>query len=161
MSREPDHGHQRSVETNDEGAEWPYASLVLFGHFGASTPEGKRVAWRSTAFLALLVASALALRDGYQTPFPDLLWLLGIPGAAAGMWWSYARYLGALDELARTLQLRAFAFAYGAAMTLMTVGLALASVTPAPEVSRGLLALPVLAEPLRGAVLVYLARKHR
>ena len=148
-------------DRTDEPGDWPYASLVIFGFFGTDTPEGKRLARRTTAFLALLVVGGIGLRDGYRTPFPDLLWLICIPGSAVGMWWSYTRYLRALDELRRTIQLKAFAFAYGAALTLMVTGLGVALIDPTPQVPRQLLALPVLAELFRGAALAYLARHYR
>lgn len=161
MSRAPHDVSQHQAETEEERAEWPYASLIFFGFFGTKTPAGKRLAWRTTAFLALMVVCGIGLRDGYRTPFPDLLWLTGVPGSALGIWWSYARYLKALDELSRAMQLKASTFAYGAALTLMLTGIAVALIDPTPEIPRQLLALPVLAEVVRGVALAYLARQYR
>ena len=144
-----------------EESDWPYASLMLFGFFGTDTPHGKRLAWRTTVLMVVFAVCAVGLSDGFGHGFPDVLWVLGLPGSVAGLGWAYASYLGSLDELSRTIQLRAFAFAYGAAMTLMAAGvtIALAAGTGAAPVS--LLALPVLAELCRGAALAYLARQYR
>jgi hypothetical protein len=158
MSRDP---HVDNHLTEDEGAEWPYASLVFFGFFGTGSPAGRRLAFRTTAFIVLSVVSILGLSDGFEAFFPDLLWLLGLPGAVLGMWWSYARYLGSLDELSRTIQLKGFAAAYGAAMTLLAGSLAIAWFDPSPRVPWELLALPVFAEAVRGMALAYVARQSR
>lgn len=146
---------------SEENAGWPYASLLLFGFFGAGTPEGKRLARRTFGFLIVYVVCALGLAGGYDGPFPDLLWLAGAPGAAVGVWWAYARYLGELDELSRAIQLKALAFAYGAAMTLMVTALAVSWLRPGAETPETLILLPLLAEGFRGVALVYLARQYR
>lgn len=161
MGREPEHVRHHGDAEYDESAEWPYASLAFFGFFGTGSPAGKRLARRTTGFLLLFVVSMLGLDDGFRAVFPDLLWLVGLPGAVVGLWWSYARYLASLDELGRMLQLKAFAAGYGAAMTLLAIALAVAWIHPTPRVPWELLALPIFAEGFRGLALAYVARQYR
>ena len=151
----------RAHDAPGEDAEWPYASLLILGYFGADTPAGKRLARRTTGFLLVFVVSMLGLRDGFEQLFPDLLWLLGLPFSVLGIWWAYARYMPTLDELSRVIQLRSFAVAYGAAMVLLAVGLAVAWINPTPRVPWQLLALPVFAEGARGMALAHFARRYR
>lgn len=163
MRQEPDADARHEAEPGhvpEPGSEWPYASLLIFGFFGTDTVEGKRLAWRTTLFLVMFVVSVLGLTGGYESAFPDLLWVVGIPGSVAGIWWSYARYLGALDELSRTIQLRAFGVAYGAAMTLMAVAVAVAWIPGEPAAPAPLVGLPVFAEGARGLALAYFARRY-
>lgn len=159
MDRQPESSADRNGV--GEGADWPYASLMLFGFFGTDTPEGKRLAWRTAAALVLFVVSALGLADGFHSPFPDVLWVLGLPGSVLAIGWAYGRYLGALDELNRTIQLKAFVFAYGAAMTLMAIGVTVALIAPTSASPKRLLLLPVFAELFRGVALAVLARRYR
>lgn len=160
MPDQPD--ANRHTDPVEETTEWPYTTLLLFGHFGKSTPAGKRLSRRTNAFLALFVVCMFTggTRDGYHA-LPDLLWLLGPPVSAIGMGWAYAVYLRSLDELSRLLQLQAFAFGYGAAMTLMAVGLAVTWIAPTPRVPWELVTLPVFAEVFRGLALAHLARQYR
>ncbi|MDX1673322.1 MAG: hypothetical protein R3314_00865 [Longimicrobiales bacterium] len=144
-----------------EESDWPYASLLIFGFFGTGTPQGKRLAWRTTALMAVFAVSAVGLSDGFRRPFPDVLWLLGLPGSAVGVGWAYGTYLGSLDELSRAIQLRAFAFAYGAAMALVATSVTIVLAAGLRVAPMSLLALPVLAEACRGLALVYLARQYR
>lgn len=161
MPEQPESSSQSHPE--EETAEWPYTTLLLFGYFGKNTPAGKKLSRRNNTFMALFLVCMLTggARDGFHALFPDLLWLLGLPLSVMGAVWAYAVYLRSLDELSRMLQLKAFAFAYGAAMTLMTVGLAVASIAPVPRVPWELLVLPVLAEVFRGLALAHLARQYR
>ncbi len=157
--------HSNADRRNDpieDPAEWPYTTLLLFGYFGQNTPAGKRLSRRTNAFMALFVVCMFTsgARDGYHA-LPDLLWVLGIPASVIGIWWAYSRYLRSLDELSQMLQLKAFAFGYGAAMTLMAVGLAVAWIAPTPRAPRELLVLPVFAEVFRGLALAHLARQYR
>lgn len=145
----------------DTRADWPYGTLFFFGFFGTETPEGRRLAWQSSALLVFFLVCVLGLRDGYGRAFPDVLWVVGIPGSVVGLWWAYARYLGALDELSRAIQLKAFAVAYGAVMTLVAGALAVAWIDPAPAVPEHLVLLPVFAEGFRGLALAVLARRYR
>lgn len=134
--------------------DWPYRSLLVFGYFGRDSPGGKRFAWETTAWLVLAVVAMVA-----RGP-----WAFGLPVAVVGIGWSYARYLGGLDELSRTIQLKAFAVAYGAAMTIGAVlaALALASPDGGGGVSPiAVFPLLVLAEIVRGIALVVQARRYR
>jgi len=143
----------------DEGASategpaaWPYASMLIFGYFGADTPAGKRLARETSAALVLIVVAAVL----------GGVWSMGIPAGVAAIGWSYARYLPQLDELSRSIQLRALAFSYGAAMTLGAAVLAVALAWPDAAIGpAGSFVALVLAEPLRGVALVVLARKYR
>lgn len=143
-----------------EAAPWPYTSLLLFGFFGADTPEGRRLARRTTGALALTVASLIGLQIvSPGGPAAAVLALLA-PVGVVGVGVAYARYLAALDELARLLQLKAFALAYGVVMALGMAGVAVAMAGGWRLGARGLYSLLVLAEPLRGAALAYLAKRH-
>ena len=87
-----------------------------------------------------------------------------MPIAVAYIVWAYVRYLKELDELSRLLQLQALAFSYGAVMTLAAAwaGLAVAGFAFDRPMYPGMVfAWLLIAEALRGAVLVYLARRRR
>lgn len=149
-----------STDRLDDAAEWPYATLFFFGSFGAHTPAGRRLRRESALSLALVIAGTILVNAGLTVPV--VIGAIGLPLGVAGMAWAYSRYLGSLDELGRLVQLKAFAFSYGA---VMTVGAAL---TGSWRVAGGgaidplvFLAVLVLAEPLRGLSLVVLARKYR
>jgi hypothetical protein len=149
--------------TDDEGSEstWPYSSLLLLGFFGADTPGGKRLAWETAVPAAVFVAATLVLSGVVSQPLPNLVWALAMPACVIAIGWSYSRYMETLDELSRMIQLKAFAFSYGAAMVI-AVGVG-ALVLTYPQIARapGLLLLLILfVEPLRGAALAYLARKY-
>ena len=134
--------------------DWPYTSLLGFGYFGQDSPGGKRLARETTAWLALAVV-AMVLGG---------LWAYALPVSVLGVGWAYVRYLGGLDELSRTIQLKAFAVAYGAAMAIGAVlaALALASPDGGPGVHPAVI-FPtlVLAEGVRGVALVVQARRYR
>lgn len=134
--------------------DWPYTSLLMFGYFGQGSPGGKRLARETTVWLALAVtAMAVAGPLAYA-----------LPVSVVGIGWSYARYLDGLDELSRTIQLKAFAAAYGAAMTIGAVlaTLALAAPSVGPGMSpAAVFPLLVLAEGVRGITLVVQARRYR
>jgi hypothetical protein len=148
-------------ETKDKQA-WPYASLLIFGFFGTGTPAGRKLARRTTLALGIFVFSAVMLGSGAAGPVPRGVWMLAIPGSVALIGWAYARYLHALDELSRLIQLKAFAFAYGAAMVLLWVGVAVgwSDAGPPDANPRLLILLVVCAEVLRGFALAYNARKY-
>jgi hypothetical protein len=142
---------------------WPYASLILFGFFGARTPEGKKLAWQSALAASIMFAAALAILYDVGGAALQVLWALLIPGGVVGLGWAFFRYLQALDELSQIIQLKAFSVAYGAAMVLYFVSLTHGLADQPPSIfptGGGLGFWIVAAEPVRGAALVYLARKY-
>jgi hypothetical protein len=134
--------------------------LLLFGFFGTDTPAGKRLARRTTAGLVLFLISGVAL-GGEGDLIPKWIWVACVPLSVAGIAVAYGIYLRQLDELSRLIQLKAFAFAYGA---IMTVALGLSAVVlTRPSLAHPALLLGglVVIEGLRGLALVVLARRYR
>lgn len=164
MSGLPREEVEASSDRSGDRPGWPYASLLLFGFFGVDTPEGRRLAWETSAGLALLLVAAVALRSDPAFPLPELLWVVALPAGPVVIGWAYARYLAKLDELGRMIQLRAFAFSYGAVLTLAAAMIAVLLADPslgeavAPST---FLAWLVAAELFRGLALVVLARTYR
>lgn len=166
-----DHGRRQRVErypgprprADGPSTEWPYASLLVFGFFGSDTPAGRRLVWRSNAGIAVVVISVALLLRLSHLHWALAAGLLGLPAGVAGIAWSYARYLSELDELSRMIQLRAFAFSYGAAMTIAAalLGPALLFSGPSPLSAAAVLPWLVWAEGCRGLALVVLARRYR
>jgi hypothetical protein len=148
-----------------DNAEWPYSSLLVFGFFGADTPGGKRLVWQTSIALVLIVASSWALTGVIPQVLPAIVWVVAMPAGVGAIAWSYARYLAGLDELSRTIQLKAFAATYGAVMVLAAAIVAILLAVP-DEAARvahpaAYLSLLVLVEPFRGLALVFFARKYR
>ena len=144
--------HQDPPSPRD--GDWPYASLLVFGYFGEDSPGGKRLARETTVWLAVAVVAMVV----------GAPWAYGLPVSVVGIGWAYARYLRGLDELSRTIQLKAFAVAYGTAMAIGAVLTALALAWP--EVGQGVSLVAVfpvlvLAEGVRGVALVVEARRYR
>jgi len=151
------------TDVPEPGLPWPYASLILFGFFGASTPEGKRLAWQSVLAGGIMFAAALAILYGVGGVALQALWALLIPAGVVGIAWAFFRYVQALDELSQSIQLKAFSVAYGAAMVFYFVSLTHGLVDHPESVfpsGGGLGFWIIAAEPVRGATLVYLARKY-
>lgn len=149
------------LDPTPERTSWPYGSLLFFGFFGTGSPGGRALAWRTTGALGLVIVCAIGAQGGLPGPVPEVLWALGVPLGVILIGWAYARYLEALDELSRLIQLKAFAFAYGAAMTA-AMGIfawGVAQGEPA-SVSVGGLFWIVAAEPLRGVALMQIARRY-
>jgi hypothetical protein len=147
-------------DTTPREPGWPYTSILIFGFFGSDTPEGRRVAWRTTGALVVFVAAALGLRGLLMPQVPPLVWGLMVPLSVASIFSAHADYVRSLDELARALQLAAFAFAYGCVFVIAAAlyGFSAAGViTVDPVVWFAAL---VVAEPLRAAALARLARRY-
>lgn len=148
------------TEESDREVGWPYASLLLFGYFGSGTEAGKALARQTTVALVLLLfVGVFGIHETGPLPGPAPLWAVVATGAVAFIAFAYSRYLGALDELSRVIQLKAFAVAYGSAMTLLVgiwaLGLALNG-EPFPWTPLAVLA----AEPIRGLALALVARRY-
>jgi hypothetical protein len=147
----------------EDGAPWPYASLFFFGFFGTDSPAGKRLAWRTTWGLGLFLLGAFLLAP--QHTVTSVGGFLAMPGGVLLIGRAYRSYLRELDELSRTIQLEAFSLAFGAAMTLMAILMAVEMVAP-PGTHLGPGTAPLatwllLAEPFRGLALVIVARRYR
>lgn len=149
------------TDAGDEQAAWPYASLLLFGYFGSGDAGGRQLGRRTTAALALIVLAAIGASGAFGTGIPHAIWALAIPLGVALIGWSYAVYLGTLDELSRMIQLQAMAFAYFATMVLFFTAIAIGLVQPDVRLTGLPVVLVVFAEPLRGLALVYFARQHQ
>lgn len=152
---------ERSVES----PAWPYASLFIFGFFGTGSPGGKRLAWRTSGALALVLVGMVL--TGAPSPAVALAGAAVIPVGVLGIAISYTSYLRELDELSRLIQLEAFALSYLAGGVIVGIlgGISLAF----PELwgfsTWGGPVAPVfwiiLAEPFRGLALVLRARRYR
>lgn len=152
----------RQAEPDRDETRWPYGSLLLFGYFGAREPAGRKLAIRTTVALAAVVLAVLALEGVLLRSVPAAVWALVIPAAVIGMVWANAAYLRTLDELSQTIQLKAFAFAYGSVMVLASAYFALLLAHPAAAGwlgAGGFMVWLIVAEPLRGLALVHLARR--
>lgn len=146
----------------EDDATWPYASIILFGYFGAHTPEGRRLAVRTMAGILVVAVAILILELGVGGPWITLVAAVAIPAGVALIILENARYLRRLDELSRSLQVQAFAVGYGAAMLIMAALLAIHLAVPSTWGLHQIpmVALLVMAEPIRGAALARLARRH-
>lgn len=154
------HMPEHSSQGAERGAMWPYASLFFLGVFGVKRPPERRLGRRMGIIWVVLIVAVVAVNT--TGPPWNAFLATAIPGAVAASGWAFARYLGELDELSRTIQLRGLAFAYGCVMVLLFAWVAFVEVrggvvpgTPA------FLVWILLAEPLRGAALVWIARRYQ
>jgi hypothetical protein len=154
-----EHEHEHEQDEGG-GAGWPYSSILIYGFFGSDSPEGRRVSWRTGGALFVLVCAMLGVQGQLMPEVPPQVWAVILPLSVASMVAAQAEYVRSLDELRRTLQLKAFAFAYGCAMTLAAAvyGFTVAGVLRAePVVGFGVL---VCAEPLRALALGWLVKRY-
>lgn len=157
---------RQELEADERSSEWPYASLLVVGVFGVRSPAAKKTLFTTTLALLLVVVSLLGLGDRIAHGVGDWVWAMVLPLAVAWIVWANVGYLRSLDELGRTLQLKAFALSYGAVMTLAAV---LVGVVNAMTAAGGYATVDahvfflvlVLAEPIRGVALAVLARNYR
>lgn len=152
---------EREVQEEEGKASWPYATLLFFGFFGTATPEGRRLArWTAMATVGAAIGGA-GLASGWPGGPGRLVWAAVLPAMMVLVAIAYVRYLAALDELARLIQLQAFAVAY-AFMIVVAAGLLVyVYIAADPNVHWGLAAATIaLAEVVRGAALAFFARRH-
>lgn len=151
---------RRQDAVEDERTNWPYSSILLFGFFGARSPEGRRLVWRTTGALVVFVAASLGVRGLIMPEVPAPVWGLMLPLSVAAIVSANVDYVRSLDELEQALQLKAFAFAYGCVFVIAAAlyGVSAAGAFAVPAV--GWFGALVVAEPLRAAVLARLAREH-
>jgi hypothetical protein len=116
--------------SGNEGARWPTASILAYGTFGARSAAGRRYHARCGIALAAVVVCIFG-GAALRTSVPKSI-LTAIVACAPGVAfiyiaWEFRRYLAALDELARRMQLESIALTYlcgmAAAMLLGGIGL--------------------------------------
>jgi hypothetical protein len=138
-----------------ESSEWPYRSFLIFGFFGIDSPGGKALMKYSVFALALFI-SGVAGTSFFSEGIPLYTSSLLIPISVLILVWSNSEYIKKLDTLTQLLQLKAFAFAYGAAVFI-------AFSIYCIQLSTGYSISPiwlVLAEPLRGLSLYLIAKDY-
>jgi hypothetical protein len=140
---------------SEESTGWPYSSLLFLGYFGPNYPGGRALAFRATLALIAFVIGVLMIQAGGGLIVHAIGGLM-VVGSITALVYSNARYLSGLDELSRRIQLEAFSWTYAVAFFVMAMLLV---------VGRGTLSMNplflVFLEPVRGAVLVLVARKYR
>src|SRR5689334_20083863 len=92
--------------SGNDSAQWPAAPMLAYGTFGTRTPAGRRYHFRAGMALAAMAvcmfAGALAR---HVSPAAGLIAAIAPRAAFAYIGWEFRRYLLALDELARRIQL--------------------------------------------------------
>jgi hypothetical protein len=153
-----------AVPAGNKGSEWPASSMLGYGTFGRRTPAGRRYHLRTAIALMSMVIvclAALLLADFEHNSVWRVILSL-TPGATYGyIAWELRRYILALDELARRIQLEAMAWTY-------LTGLGVASIVGGIALAYGwhwnsewLNPLFYLfLEPIRGCFLYYVARRY-
>jgi hypothetical protein len=132
--------------------QWPTAPMLMYGTFGTRSPAGRRYHFRSGLALAAMVVCMLS---GVLLSAPVLTALA--PGAAfVYIVWEFRKYLSALDELARRIQLESIAWTYlsGLAVAMLLGGLGLVY---------GWLPNPlwfIVLEPVRAGWLYFVSRRY-
>jgi len=98
---------------DDKTAPWPSSSILIYGTFGAKTPEGRRFHIRCTAALVAMVLGMILGTILNLAVHLPLAAGAAVPGLAfAFIAWEFRRYVLSLDELARRIQLEAIAWTY-------------------------------------------------
>ena len=151
---------QQSSRESAENADsrWPAAPIWAYGTFGRATPAGRRYHLRSGVALAALVicfVSGVFLRS-----FPDVLKVITAfaPGAVfIYIAWEFRRYLLALDELARRIQLESIAWTYlcGLAGAMLLGGIGLVYDWRFNPIWL------IVLEPVRAAWLFFVSRRYQ
>ncbi len=138
--------------------------MLFFGTFSSRTSEGRRYHIRCYAALFLVVVLLIvAFLVRQYVPRLSAAAVAAVPGAGfAYIGWEFRRYLMALDELARRIQLEAVACTYltGLAGAAMAGGLLWAY---GGDVQAGWLnpfPLFLLLEPVRGIWLYVVSRRY-
>lgn len=144
--------------TSEERSVWPASSLLLWGTFGTSTPEGRRYHRRCLLALGVLLVGTLIANLG--SPEAGALAMAVLPGVTFGfISWEFKRYVDALDELARRIQLEALAWTY---LTGLTLACALGGVMLAFDLRYEFQNFfwVLLLEPIRGGWLYAVSRRY-
>jgi hypothetical protein len=150
--------------SNYEGSKWPAPAMLALGTFGGRTPAARR--YHTRCAIALIGMLVLELWAGLLLiAFPNATWrvvLSLVPGVSFFyIAWEFRRYLLALDELARRIQLEAIAWTY---LTGLAVAVLVGGVAAVYGGQWNRLWLNpmwfVFLEPLRGCFLYYTARRY-
>lgn len=136
---------------------WPYASLLFLGIFGAEDEAGKQASRRGGVGLLLLIVGFILVQVHGVVPVQVVGGAILI-GSVLFIIWSTARYLGALDELSRLIQLEAFAWTYGGLLLLAFAAVALGGGPRGVSIGPHWI---IVGELLRGLALVFVARRYR
>ena len=147
-----------NVPTENDGARWPAACMVAYGTFGG--PAARRYHYRS--FFAILVAllcfcSGILFRPFMAKSGLDAITAFGPAIAFVYVAWEFRRYLAALDELARRIQLESIAWTY-------LCGLVAAILLAGVSVVYGIRFNPIwvfLLEPVRAGWLYFVSRRYQ
>jgi hypothetical protein len=115
-----------------------------------------------TGALVLFVVAALGMRGAFGDLIPQLFWVLLIPGSVLGIAVAYVYFLRGLDELIRRIHLEAFSLAYASTMVLFFAAVAFGyrDLGHLGRMPGWTYLVVLLAEPLRGVFLAYLAKKY-
>ena len=107
--------NSNNVRQGRQDSGWPACSIFLYGTFGSQSEAGSHYHKQCIGALAVLVVGEILLAAvAFRAPY-GLGRLAGalLPGAVFGyIVWAFRRYLLALDELARRMQLEAMAWTY-------------------------------------------------
>jgi hypothetical protein len=151
--------------TEDDSSKWPASAMLGYGTFGMRNPAGRRYHIRTAiALVAMLVLAAIVAMAGLRFP-NNRLWLL-ILSLVPGIGFSYIalefrRYILALDELARRIQLEAILWTYITGWVIATVVGGIAVVYGWEWNPLWLNPLwYVFLEPVRGCFLYFVARRY-
>jgi hypothetical protein len=155
----------RAVSSDNDGSKWPASTMLGYGTFGRRTPAGRRYHARTAiALIAMVVvcAAAAILAGDFHHNSPWRVILSLTPGVAYSyIAWELRRYILALDELARRIQLEAIAWTYltGLAVAALAGGIALVYGWQWSSLWLNPLWF-VFLEPVRGCFLYYVARRY-
>jgi len=101
--------------TANQDSHWPSLWILLYGNYGPRSPEGRRMIIRSSlALVAMLICvlSSALLHSVIPKRIVRLILAITPSVAFTFIVWEFRRYLSALDELARRMQLEAAAWTY-------------------------------------------------
>jgi hypothetical protein len=153
-----------AVSPDNDGSKWPASAMLGYGTFGMRTPAGRRYHTRTAIALAMAIlcpAAAILAGDFYHNSTWRVILSL-VPGAVyLYIAWELRRYILALDELARRIQLEAMAWTYLAGMGVASLvgGVALIYGWHWNRLWLNPL-LYLFLEPVRGCILYYVARRY-
>src|SRR5262245_28695263 len=146
---------------DSEAARWPLASMLCIGTFGtAHNPAARRYHRRCWVALAVLIVGSLVSSvAGAAFDAPGTRWVFAalLGGTFSYIAWALWRYVSALDELGRRVQMEAMAITY---LVGMAVFMCLAGVQTATKWNISPL-LFIGLELVRSAALVVVSRQYR
>ncbi len=143
--------------SNDETTTWPGSSLLFWGTFGTSTPEGRRYHRRCYTAMGLMLIGFIGGAALLPPAARDIV-IAAVPGIGIGyISWEFRRYLSALDELARRIQLEALAWTY---LSGFTIACAVGGVVHAYDLPFPSPLWFAVMEPLRGVWLYAVSRRY-